>query len=172
LMTLHSAKGLEFPVVFIAGVEEELLPHVRSLMEAEGPDPEAGVEEERRLFYVGITRAKERLVLMHAQTRLHFGQESFRSPSRFLAEIPPELLEGHEPDADEDQMLGAFEPSPEVPELRVGDRVEHEHFGRGTIERLQGSGINARATVRFTTSGERQLLLQYAKLKRIGEKRP
>jgi len=171
LMTLHSAKGLEFPVVFIAGVEEELLPHVRSLMEAEGPDPEAGVEEERRLFYVGITRAQERLVLMHAQTRLHFGQESFRSPSRFLAEIPPELLEGHEPDADESRMLGAFEPLPETPQLRVGDRVEHEHFGRGTIERLQGSGINARATVRFTTSGERQLLLHYAKLKRIGESR-
>jgi len=168
LMTLHSAKGLEFPVVFIAGVEEELLPHVRALMEAEGPDPDAGVEEERRLFYVGITRAKERLVLTHAQTRLHFGQESFRSPSRFLAEIPPELLEGHEADADESEVLGTFAPPPEIPEFRVGDYVEHEHFGRGTIERLQGSGINARATVRFTTSGERQLLLQYAKLKRIG----
>ncbi|MFN0008105.1 MAG: ATP-dependent helicase [Planctomycetota bacterium] len=171
LMTLHSAKGLEFPVVFIAGVEEELLPHARSLMEAEGPDPDAGVEEERRLFYVGITRAKERLVLMHAQTRLHFGQESFRSPSRFLSEIPPELLEGHEADADESEMLGSFAPPPEIPEFRVGDFVEHEHFGRGTIERLQGSGINARATVRFTTSGERQLLLQYANLKRIGERR-
>ena len=170
LMTLHSAKGLEFPVVFIAGVEEELLPHARSLMEATGPDPDAGVEEERRLFYVGVTRAKERLALMHAQTRIHFGQESFRSPSRFLAEIPPELLEGHEPDADEADMIGEFAPPPEVPELRVGDRVEHEHFGRGTVERLQGSGINARATVRFTTAGERQLLLQYAKLKRIGER--
>jgi DNA helicase-2/ATP-dependent DNA helicase PcrA len=167
-MTLHSAKGLEFPVVFIAGVEEELLPHARSLMEAEGPDPDAGVEEERRLFYVGVTRAKERLWLMHAQTRLHFGQESFRSPSRFLSEIPPELLEGHEADADESEMLGSFAPPPEIPELSVGDFVEHEHFGRGTIERLQGSGINARATVRFATSGERQLLLQYANLKKIG----
>jgi DNA helicase-2/ATP-dependent DNA helicase PcrA len=171
LMTLHSAKGLEFPVVFIAGVEEELLPHARSLMEAEGPDPDTGVEEERRLFYVGITRAKERLWLMHAQTRLHFGQESFRSPSRFLSEVPPELLEGHEADADESEMLGSFAPPPEIPELRVGDFVEHEHFGRGTIERLQGSGINARATVRFATAGERQLLLQYANLKRIGERR-
>jgi DNA helicase-2/ATP-dependent DNA helicase PcrA len=171
LMTLHAAKGLEFPGVFIAGVEEELLPHGRAVMEADGPDAEVGVEEERRLFYVGITRAEERLVLTHAQTRLHFGQESFRSPSRFLAEIPAELLEGHEPDEDEEVMLGSFEPPPELPAFRVGDRVEHEHFGRGMIERLQGSGINARATVRFTTSGERQLLLQYANLKRIGEAR-
>jgi DNA helicase-2/ATP-dependent DNA helicase PcrA len=168
LMTLHSAKGLEFPVVFIAGVEEDLLPHARSLMEAEGPDPDAGVEEERRLFYVGITRAKERLVLTHARTRLHFGQESFRSPSRFLSEIPREIVEGYEPDADEDEMLGAFDPPPASPEIRVGDRVEHEHFGRGTVERLQGSGVNARATVRFTLAGERQLLLQYARLTLVG----
>jgi DNA helicase-2/ATP-dependent DNA helicase PcrA len=168
LMTLHSAKGLEFPVVFIAGVEEELLPHVRAIAEAEGPDPDAGIEEERRLLYVGITRAEERLFLTHAQTRLHFGQESFRSPSRFLSELPPEVVEGYEPDADEHEMLGAFAPPAASPEFRVGDRVEHDHFGRGTIERLQGSGINARATVRFVAAGERQLLLQYAKLKLVG----
>ena len=168
LMTLHSAKGLEFPVVFIAGAEEELLPHVRALMDAVGPDPDAGVEEERRLFYVGITRARERLVITHAATRLHFGQESFRTPSRFLAEIPPDVVEGGVADADEQEMLGAFDPPPLAEPIRVGDRVEHEHFGRGTVERLQGSGVNARATVRFTTSGERQLLLQYARLKVIG----
>jgi DNA helicase-2/ATP-dependent DNA helicase PcrA len=168
LMTLHSAKGLEFPVVFIAGVEEELLPHVRAIAEVQGPDPEAGIEEERRLLYVGITRAEERLFLTHAQTRLHFGQESFRSPSRFLSELPPELVEGYEPDAEEEEMLGAFAPPAASPELRVGDRVEHDHFGRGTVERLQGSGINARATVRFVSAGERQLLLQYAKLKLVG----
>ena len=168
LMTLHSAKGLEFPVVFVAGAEEELLPHVRALMDALGPDPDAGVEEERRLFYVGITRARERLVITHAATRLHFGQESLRTPSRFLAEIPPEVVEGGVVDAGEEEMLGAFEPPPLVEAIRVGDRVEHEHFGRGTVERLQGSGVNARATVRFTTSGERQLLLQYARLKVIG----
>jgi DNA helicase-2/ATP-dependent DNA helicase PcrA len=172
LMTLHSAKGLEFPVVFIAGVEEELLPHARSLMEATGPDPDSAVEEERRLFYVGITRARERLVLTHAQTRLHFGQESFRSPSRFLSEIPPDAVQGYEPDADEEEMLGAFEPPPTSPELRVGDRVEHEHFGRGTVERLQGSGVNARATVRFVSAGDRQLLLQYARLKLLGQAGP
>ncbi|HEV8111150.1 MAG TPA: UvrD-helicase domain-containing protein [Planctomycetota bacterium] len=167
LMTLHSAKGLEFPVVFIAGVEEELLPHVRAIAEVQGPDPEAGIEEERRLLYVGITRAEERLFLTHAQTRLHFGQESFRSPSRFLSELPPELVEGYEPDAEEEEMLGAFAPPAASPELRVGDRVEHDHFGRGTVERLRGSGINARATVRFVSAGERQLLLQYAKLKLV-----
>ena len=168
LMTLHSAKGLEFPVVFIAGVEEELLPHARSLMEAVGPDAEAAVEEERRLFYVGITRARERLVLTHAETRLHFGQSSFRSPSRFLSEIPPEAVEGVEPDAEEEEMLGAFQAPPSLPEIRLGDRVEHDHFGRGTVERLSGSGINARATVRFVSAGERQLLLQYARLKVVG----
>jgi len=176
LMTLHSAKGLEFPTVFIAGVEEELLPHVRSLIEAEGPDPDAGVEEERRLFYVGITRAKERLVLTHARTRLHFGQESFRSPSRFLAELPPGVVEGGGTDEDpdeeepgEEEVLGAYEPGPVSVQLKVGDRVEHDHFGRGTVERLQGSGVNARATVRFVSAGERQLLLQYARLRRLGE---
>jgi DNA helicase-2/ATP-dependent DNA helicase PcrA len=141
-------------------------------MEATGPDPDSAVEEERRLFYVGITRARERLVLTHAQTRLHFGQESFRSPSRFLSEIPPDAVLGYEPDADEEEMLGAFEPPPTSPEIRVGDRVEHEHFGRGTVERLQGSGVNARATVRFVSAGERQLLLQYARLKRIGKVGP
>jgi DNA helicase-2/ATP-dependent DNA helicase PcrA len=104
----------------------------------------------------------------HEATRLHFGQESFRAPSRFLAELPPEVVEGGVADADEEEMLGAFEPPPLAEAIQVGDRVEHEHFGRGTVERLQGSGVNARATVRFTTSGERQLLLQYARLKVIG----
>jgi len=169
LMTLHSAKGLEFPVVYIAGVEEELLPHARSIVEAVGPDSAAAVEEERRLFYVGITRAEERLVLTHAVTRRHFGQESFRTPSRFLSEIPREVVEDSDTDPDPESVLGPYEPPSQTDALRVGDRVEHEHFGRGTVERLQGSGVNARATVRFVAAGERQLLLQYARLKVVGQ---
>jgi DNA helicase-2/ATP-dependent DNA helicase PcrA len=166
LMTLHAAKGLEFPVVFIAGLEEELLPHARSLSEGGGDD--AGLEEERRLLYVGVTRAEERLVLCHARTRLHFGEERWRQPSRFLDEIPPELIEGREPELDEQAMLGDYQPPEEFPTLRVGERVEHDYFGVGHIEILQGSGVNARATVKFVHHGTKQLLLQYAKLRRLG----
>ena len=102
LMTLHSAKGLEFPFVFVAGCEDELLPHARAVAE----DPERGLEEERRLFYVGMTRAQERLFLTHATTRLFFGDTRWSRPSPFLDEIPPELVEGFEPDQDEEQALG------------------------------------------------------------------
>ena len=164
LMTLHAAKGLEFPHVFIIGLEEELLPHYRALTESEGDE---GLEEERRLLYVGMTRARERLFLTHAACRLHFGQESTRIASRFLEEIPPELIEGSEGEG-EDEGLGAFEaPEGEYAKLRVGEAVAHDHFGRGTIEALQGAGVNARATVHFPVYGSKHLLLAYAKLKRL-----
>ncbi len=169
LMTLHAAKGLEFPVVFLAGCEEELLPHSRAIQEALDSPDQGGVEEERRLFYVGLTRAAERLCLSHARTRRYFGDWSFRTPSRFLAEIPAELLGGGAEPQDDAGVLGDFEPPPSIPKLSVGDRVEHDHFGRGTVESLQGSGINARATVRFPGQGSKQLLLQYAKLRILGK---
>jgi DNA helicase-2/ATP-dependent DNA helicase PcrA len=163
LMTLHAAKGLEFPHVFIIGLEEELLPHSRAIFESDGDE---GLEEERRLLYVGMTRARERLFLTHAACRLHFGQESTRVPSRFLEEIPPRLVEGAE-DEEDDAGLGAFEaPEGKYAELRVGEAVVHDHFGRGTIEALQGSGVNARATVHFPVYGSKHLLLAYAKLVR------
>jgi DNA helicase II / ATP-dependent DNA helicase PcrA len=162
LMTLHAAKGLEFPAVFIAGLEEELLPHFRSISES-GDDE--GLEEERRLFYVGMTRAQEQLHLSYASYRMHFGQTSARMPSRFLEEIPTELIEGYEPEVEETEILGVFEaPTAEYGALRVGDRVRHDHFGEGNVERLLGSGINARATVHFPRHGNKDLLLQYAKL--------
>jgi DNA helicase-2/ATP-dependent DNA helicase PcrA len=162
LMTLHSAKGLEFPIVFIAGCEEELLPHVRALQD--GGDE--AVEEERRLFYVGVTRAQDKLWLSHAQTRNHFGQFSYREPSRFLAEIPGGAQEAESADERSvEDMLGSFEPS--STNLKVGDRVEHGHFGRGVIEALQGAGVNARAKVRFPAHGVKDLLLQYAKLTKL-----
>lgn len=160
LMTLHSAKGLEFPYVFIAGCEEELIPHGRALEE----DPVNGIEEERRLFYVGLTRAMKRLFLTHAVTRFFFGDTRWARPSPFLDEIPSELIEGREGD-DPESVLGAYEPDAEgVPAFLVGQRVEHAHFGRGRIESLTGSGVNARADVRFDQHGSKQLLLSYANL--------
>jgi DNA helicase-2/ATP-dependent DNA helicase PcrA len=161
LMTLHAAKGLEFPHVFITGLEEELLPHFRAIGDHED---DTGLEEERRLLYVGMTRARERLYLTHAEYRMHFGQTTPRMPSRFLDEVPPELMEGFEPEAEEEDALGVFEGAPAYGDLRVGDRVRHAHFGDGRVERLLGSGVNARATVRFGGHGNKDLLLQYARL--------
>ncbi len=169
LMTLHSAKGLEFPTVFVTGCEEEILPHARAIRESEETTGESGIEEERRLFYVGLTRAADRLHLTHARTRRTFGEWSFRTPSRFLSEIPRELMLGAPPEEDESVVLGAFEPPPQIPDLAAGDRVSHDHFGPGVIENLQGRGINARATVRFPAYGTKTLLLQYAKLVKIGK---
>ena len=166
LMTLHAAKGLEFPAVFVAGLEEELLPHFRAVSEHAGDE---GLEEERRLFYVGMTRARERLFLSYASYRMHFGQTTARRPSRFLEEIPADLIEGFEPEVDAEDALGVFEaPHASYGALRVGDRVRHDHFGEGTVERLLGSGVNARATVRFRGHGNKDLLLQYAKLEVLG----
>ena len=160
LMTLHSAKGLEFDHVFIAGCEEEILPHARAVEE----DPEMGIEEERRLFYVGLTRARRSLTLTRAVTRLFFGDTRWARPSSFLEELPAELVEGLESETEED-ALGAYEPEPQAgATYAVGQRVQHEHFGRGRIERLTGSGVNARADVRFDTHGNKQLLLTYANL--------
>ena len=170
LMTLHSAKGLEFPAVFIAGLEEEILPHGRAL--AEGIDgEEAALEEERRLFYVGMTRAMDHLMMTWARTRLHFGETRYQRASRFLEEIPAEFVEGWDLEGEEEQVLGVYEPGPESAQLKVGLRVDHEHFGRGTVTQLVGRGINARATVDFVHEGTKQLLVQYANLTVVGEQR-
>lgn len=177
LMTLHTAKGLEYPAVFMAGLEEEILPHARSISTpyvGTGPSDYAdvhedeGVEEERRLMYVGVTRAQTRLFLSWANTRRHFGQESWQRASRFLDEIPVELIEGFESEVgNEETVLGEYAPDEGSDELSVGDWVAHDHFGTGRIDRLLGSGVNARATVHFQQHGVRELLLQYARLKRI-----
>jgi DNA helicase-2/ATP-dependent DNA helicase PcrA len=158
LMTLHAVKGLEFDAIFIAGLEEELLPHFNAM----GTD--SGLEEERRLVYVGITRARKRLLLSNAATRFHFGEFVSRQPSRFLGEIPGELF-GDEvvPELSPTEALGAYDGTEKF-DLAVGDRVRHDHFGEGVVEELVGSGANARTTVLFQGAGRRTLLLAFANL--------
>ncbi|MFM8238418.1 MAG: UvrD-helicase domain-containing protein [Actinomycetota bacterium] len=176
LMTLHSAKGLEFPVVFLVGLEDGVFPHVRSL-----GDPDE-LEEERRLCYVGLTRAEERLYLCHAWSRMMFGATDYRPPSRFLDEIPAELVEVRgEPErrgtgfgAHRDAVVAAAqrrEPvgarGAETLGLRVGDDVRHEKFGEGVIVDLTGTGDKTEARVRFRDAGEKTLLLSWAPLERV-----
>jgi DNA helicase-2/ATP-dependent DNA helicase PcrA len=185
LMTLHSAKGLEFPIVFLLGLEDGIFPHVRSL-----GDPDE-LEEERRLCYVGITRAKERLYLCHAWSRTLFGATDYYPPSRFLSEIPEELVHvlGEEPRARRSRGggLGAHRAavvesaiaagaSPSAPAgargadqlgLRVGDDVAHEKFGEGVVIELFGSGDKTEALVNFPDVGEKRLLLAWAPLQKV-----
>jgi len=170
LMTLHACKGLEFPFVFVAGLEDELLPHARATDE----DPEGGLEEERRLLYVGMTRARERLFLTHATVRTVFGADHWQRPSPFLSEIPTELVEGGMAGGESatdfgevSEGLGEYAPDGDELQLCVGARVEHAHFGPGRVTQLSGAGINARATVDFVHHGRKELLLQYAKLERL-----
>ncbi len=161
LMTLHAAKGLEFDVVFLAGLEEGLFPHIRA-----SGDPKA-LEEERRLFYVGMTRAKRKLYLTFAESRRFSYQTSSRQPSRFLAEIPDSGLAG--------AQLGRVAPesrpsSPRSPggSLRAGALVRHDKFGEGRIVDATGSGPNRKITVVFRKAGRKRLVAQYAKLQVLG----
>jgi len=158
LMTLHSAKGLEFPVVFLAGLEEGLFPHARALEE------DGGLEEERRLCYVGMTRAKQRLYLSHARNRTIFGAAMPGVASRFLDEVPEELISRLRPTPpptavwpDEDRA---------VPTFTTGDRVRHVAFGEGTVLEVEGEGVRAVVTVRFS-QGVKRLALGYAPLEPV-----
>ncbi|MDD4237328.1 MAG: DNA helicase PcrA [Desulfotomaculaceae bacterium] len=169
LMTLHSAKGLEFPVVFVTGLEEGVFPHSRSLLEP------GEMEEERRLCYVGLTRARERLYLTHCWKRTLYGAERYNKPSRFLDEIPPNLMEG------DDALSGSAKskssrPSP-VRDFRerspqsleafvLGDKVKHSKWGVGVIVGIQGEGVNAEFKVAFPDQGIKLLLAKYAPLER------
>ncbi|WP_447554662.1 DNA helicase II [Vreelandella sp. EE22] len=168
LMTLHSAKGLEFPVVFIAGVEEGLFPHKMSVEEP------GRLEEERRLCYVGVTRAMQKLYLTHAETRRLHGKEVFPRPSRFLRELPPHLLEevrlrGHvsrpvTATSRPNYAQTSIESDGELPELHVGQRVSHPVFGEGMILNAEGQGARARVHVSFEGEGDKWLVLGFAKL--------
>ena len=163
LMTLHNAKGLEFRAVFMIGLEEGIFPHSRSL-------EEQTLEEERRLCYVGMTRAKEQLVLTHATSRSLYGSRAYNLPSRFLEELPESHVEWQRLRPASWAGYGAphaqaVRPRADVPALATGDSVRHGTFGEGVITRVEPGGI---VTVRFATDGaERQLTLEYAPLERI-----
>ena len=166
LMTLHSAKGLEFPLVFLAGLEEGLFPNTRSIEEA------GRLEEERRLAYVGITRARQKLVLSHAETRRLHGQDMYGMPSRFLREIPPALLNEVRPKAQAQRPR--FTPTPrrdhghalveDTAGLMVGQNVIHASFGGGVVTDIEGAGAHARVQVNFDDVGSKWLVMAYAKL--------
>lgn len=161
LMTLHNAKGLEFPVVFVVGMEDGVFPHIRSL-----GDPEE-LEEERRLAYVGITRAMDRLFLTHSISRMLFGQTNYNPPSRFLKEIPDRLLERVERKSPRRAASSSHGPTPssvDASEFDVGDRVRHEKWGSGVILEIRGAGDRAEADVRFERDGLKRLLLAWAPL--------
>ena len=165
LMTLHSAKGLEFPQVVLAGLEEGLFPHKMSMDEAEG------LEEERRLAYVGITRAMEKLIITHAESRRLYGQENFSTPSRFIREIPAELISEVRLKNSVSRPLSA---RPKVMTGRqllqdnlpyaLGQRVAHEMFGEGTVLQYEGQGNGLRVQVNFDDAGSKWLVASFAKL--------
>jgi DNA helicase II / ATP-dependent DNA helicase PcrA len=162
-MTLHTAKGLEFPVVFVVGLEDGVFPHVRSLGDSEE------LEEERRLCYVGITRAQRRLYLCHASHRTLWGGMSYNPPSRFLAEVPDRLVDARGGAGDGGATAASRVRDREVlefegVEFRVGDRVRHARFGAGRILEVGGEGESAEALVDFDDIGKKKLLLLYAPL--------
>ncbi len=185
LMTLHSAKGLEFPVVFLAGMEENIFPTSRALMD------DNDLEEERRLCYVGITRAKEELFMTHAAMRTLYGRTNANRMSRFIDEIPKDLIHGREEEKAKQQkkisktinenpfnnVIG-LKPKPTTPsrpanevnstEIKPGTKVEHKMFGTGTIITVDGSGDKAQLTIAFDKQGIKKLALGFAPIKIIG----
>ncbi|KMS93164.1 ATP-dependent DNA helicase PcrA [Streptomyces regensis] len=187
LMTLHTAKGLEFPVVFLTGMEDGVFPHMRALGETKE------LEEERRLAYVGITRARERLYLTRSAMRSAWGQPSYNPPSRFLEEIPPAHVEWKRTGATAPMASGpasgiaaslsstrsrssasgasgfATRRTAEKPvvALAVGDRVTHDQFGLGTVVAVKGTGANAEATIDFGDTKPKRLLLRYAPVEKL-----
>ena len=174
MMTLHTAKGLEFPTVFLTGMEDGIFPHSRTLGEKDE------IEEERRLAYVGLTRARQRLYISRAEYRSTWGAPNYNPPSRFLDEIPEEVIEWR------NQSRTSVSPSlvkrtrttPTAPqratgkksvamELAVGERVSHDTFGLGTVVAVAGAGDKAEATINFGQYGEKRLLLRYAPVEKL-----
>jgi DNA helicase-2/ATP-dependent DNA helicase PcrA len=182
LMTLHAAKGLEFPTVFVVGLEEGLFPSEHSAFDADR------LPEERRLCYVGLTRAMQRLYLTHAESRRIFGRTSYRDPSRFLSELPPEALEDVRPRISVSRPLYVSErialsapdageaarrrsrampvPGEDLP-MRLGARVRHAKFGEGTILRFEGQGESRQVHVNFENAGRKILMYELARLEQI-----
>jgi DNA helicase-2/ATP-dependent DNA helicase PcrA len=165
MMTLHSAKGLEFPVVFLAGMEDGLFPHQRSISDL------AGLEEERRLCYVGATRAMRQLYITYAEQRRLYGVDQYGQPSRFIGEMPAELVEEIRPRVQVSRPVfvkrssSIEEPPPNS--MRMGSRVRHSKFGDGVVLNFEGSGPQARIQVNFERQGTKWLMLSYANLVRV-----
>ncbi|OPZ73846.1 MAG: ATP-dependent DNA helicase PcrA [Firmicutes bacterium ADurb.Bin456] len=168
LMTLHSAKGLEFPVVFLVGMEESVFPHARSLL-----DP-GELEEERRLCYVGVTRAREKLYLAHCWKRTLYGIERYNKPSRFFEEIPSHLVNPWNPAAEQEHRAEGVTPgnnsgprSGAVDQFILGDKIQHHKWGVGVIVGVKGKGEDAEYKVAFPEEGIKVLLARYARLERF-----
>ena len=172
LMTLHTAKGLEFPVVFLTGLEDGVFPHMRSLGDT------VELEEERRLAYVGVTRARERLYVSRAVSRSSWGSPQWNPPSRFLDEIPAELVDWLREESAVDGPPPAIQQVASRPTVRSpgnravvalnpGDRVTHDAFGMGTVVAVEGVGDKAVASVDFGADGVKRLLLRYAPVERL-----
>ncbi len=170
LMSLHSAKGLEFPLVFLTGVEEGLFPHQRSLEEP------GRLEEERRLCYVGMTRAMKQLYLTYAEVRRLYGRERYTSPSRFLGELPDDVLEDVR--SPTHVTRPAWRPAPPraramvsddtpIPGVTLGSRVRHAKFGEGVVMNYEGNGQHARVQVNFEDAGSKWLVIAYANLQPV-----
>jgi DNA helicase-2/ATP-dependent DNA helicase PcrA len=162
MMTLHSAKGLEFPVVFLAGMEDGLFPHQRSVADL------AGLEEERRLCYVGATRAMRQLYVTYAEQRRLYGVDTYGQPSRFIGELPPDLVEEIRPRLQVSRPVfikrsSSLEETP-APNMRMGSRVRHSKFGDGVVLNFEGNGPHARIQVNFERQGTKWLMLSYANL--------
>ena len=174
MMTLHTAKGLEFPTVFLTGMEDGVFPHSRTLGEKDE------VEEERRLAYVGLTRARERLYISRAQYRSTWGAPNYNPPSRFLDEIPEDVIEWRNESSTSlspsliKRSRVATSPPPRATgkkissiELSVGERVSHDTFGLGTVISVAGEADKAEATIKFGQYGEKRLLLRYAPVEKL-----
>ena len=176
MMTLHTAKGLEFPTVFLTGMEEGIFPHSRTLGD------KAEIEEERRLAYVGLTRARKRLYVSRAEYRSSWGAPTYNPPSRFLSEIPDEVIAWNESSSDGGNVNSSLKPSrtfgppPRATGKKVsataivltpGDRVSHDTFGLGKVVAISGEGDRAEATIDFGSVGEKRLLLRYAPVEKL-----
>jgi DNA helicase-2/ATP-dependent DNA helicase PcrA len=175
LMTLHCAKGLEFPIVFIVGMEENLFPHIKSLGNGKL------IEEERRLCYVGITRAKEKIYITSTSKRRFFGVEQRSIPSRFITEIPKNLLHWGDYQFDSgEQTLKSFDAvqsrrgngnrvhkNGNGHEYITGEKVTHPHFGQGVIKRVEGFGDEAKIVVLFPNHGEKRIMASFLGLKKV-----
>ena len=173
MMTLHTAKGLEFPTVFLTGMEDGIFPHSRTLGEKDE------IEEERRLAYVGLTRARQRLYISRAEYRSTWGAPNYNPPSRFLDEIPEDVIEWRNQGRSSSPSLvtrtrTATTPPPRATgkksvamELAVGERVSHDTFGLGTVVAVAGAGDKAEATINFGQYGEKRLLLRYAPVEKL-----